>query len=527
MKPCSVVASCLFTLWITFFSPLSSVGQSDLDLYLLIGQSNMAGRAPIPEGMHAPLAGVFLLDSLGNWLPAAQPLNLHSSVRKRVGMQRMGPGYGFAQTLRRHLPERQVGLVVNARGGSSLKQWMPGQTYFEEAVGRAKQAQASGTFKAVLWHQGEADVSWKEDYADSLAVMQHALREAIGKPDLPFIAGELAPGKPEREAFNAMLTRLPARLHRTEVVKAEDLFIFDQVHFDATSQRILGERYAEKVLRLVYNRWRLPGQARFLKPSFTRVYQRHDTTELKLTFYYPPDFDARRKYPAMVFFFGGGWVGGSIRQFQPHAQYFAARGMVCVLADYRVRSRHQTSPQEAVMDAKAAIRYLRIHHQELGINPEKIVGAGGSAGGHLAAAAGMVPGLEPPGQDPAISARPDALVLFNPVYDNGPDGYGFERVGGEPAYKYISPLHNIRPGAPPAIVFFGDQDPLVSVATAKAFQAAMRDVGSRSDLFVYEGQGHGFFNLSKGESMFRATVYQADLFLEGLGYLQGKPGIYP
>lgn len=253
-----------------------------------------------------------------------------------------------------------------------------------------------------------------------------------------------------------------------------------------------------------------------------RIYKEIDTTTLKLTFYYPRSYKPGDSYPAMIFFFGGGWNGGSIDQFRPHAAYFAARGLVCVLADYRVKTRHGTTPFEAVRDAKSAVRYLRQHHRELGIDPDRIIGAGGSAGGHLAAAAGNVEGLEEPGEDHSISSKPNALVLFNPVYDNGPDGYGYERIGER--YPEISPMHNIRKGAPPTITFLGTDDQLIPVETAREYCRRMEAAGSRCDLFLYDGQQHGFFN-KRNEEYYRKTVYHADQFLAVLGYIKGEPTI--
>ena len=259
-------------------------------------------------------------------------------------------------------------------------------------------------------------------------------------------------------------------------------------------------------------------------PPRVEVYKKVDTVELSLEFYYPDSYTQGQELPAIIFFFGGGWNGGSTGQFLPHAQYFASRGIIGVLADYRVKSRHGTSPFDAVSDAKAAIRYLRKHHESLGLDPDKIIGSGGSAGGHLAAATALVPGLEGPGQDLAISSRPNALVLFNPVYDNGPGQYGYNRVKNR--YEEISPKHNIRKGAPPTLVFFGTEDPLVSPETALSYEAAMKAVGSRCETFLYEGEKHGFFNYRNPKN-YRETVYQTDRFLGSLGYLTGKPTIYP
>lgn len=253
-----------------------------------------------------------------------------------------------------------------------------------------------------------------------------------------------------------------------------------------------------------------------------KVYKKIDTTTLKLTFYYPEKYQADKTYPAMIFFFGGGWNGGSVDQFRPHANYFSKRGLICVLADYRVKTRQGTTPFDAVKDAKSAIRYLRKNAAELGIDPNKIIASGGSAGGHLAAAAGNVSGLEEAGEDLSVSSKPNALVLFNPVYDNGPKGYGYNRIGER--YPEISPMHNIRKGAPPTITFLGTKDALIPVETAREYCRRMKEVGARCDLFLYEGQKHGFFN-KRNESYYRKTVFQADQFLAALGYLQGEPEI--
>ena len=251
-------------------------------------------------------------------------------------------------------------------------------------------------------------------------------------------------------------------------------------------------------------------------------YKKVDSTELYLYAYYPDNYDACKKYPAIVFFFGGGWIGGSPNQFTEQAKYFAGRGMIAMTADYRVEKRNHTTPFDAVRDAKSTIRFVRKNAAILGVDPGRIVASGGSAGGHLAAATGIIKGLEQPGEDTTVSSRPDAHILFNPVFDNGPGGYGYDRVGNR--YKEISPFHNIAPGDPPTIMFFGTKDKHVPVKTIKAFQKKMQEAGNRCDLFLYEGQGHGFFNFRHHE-YYKKTMLEADKFLISLGYLSGKPTI--
>ena len=252
------------------------------------------------------------------------------------------------------------------------------------------------------------------------------------------------------------------------------------------------------------------------------VYKQIDTVTLSLDIYYPPERDMATDYPAMIFFFGGGWKGGSVAQFEPHARYFSSRGIICILADYRVESRQKTSPFKSLNDAKSAIRFIRRNAARFKIDTGKIIASGGSAGGHLAAATALVSEFNEPGEDLSVSCVPNAMVLFNPVIDNGPAGYGHERI--RDAYKDFSPLHNISAGAPPTIFFLGTNDKLIPVETAKYFKKAMEKVGSRCDLFLYEGQPHGFFNFRNRE-YYDKTVLETDRFLMSLGYLTGTSGI--
>lgn len=250
------------------------------------------------------------------------------------------------------------------------------------------------------------------------------------------------------------------------------------------------------------------------------MYKQIDTTRLYMEVYHPEAMDAAKTYPAIVFYFGGGWNGGTIKQFEPHARYFSQRGMICFLVDYRVKSRHHTTPFESLKDAKSAIRYIREKAEEFHIDTSKIVAAGGSAGGHLAAATAIIDDYVENTDDLSVSCKPNALMLFNPVIDNGPGGYGYDRIGSE--YKSFSPLHNIREGAPPTIFFLGTEDILIPVETARYYQKVMEKVESRCELHLYDGEGHGFFNY-KSIELYKLTVLEADRFLQSLGYLKNEP----
>lgn len=254
------------------------------------------------------------------------------------------------------------------------------------------------------------------------------------------------------------------------------------------------------------------------------VYKKIDSVSLSMEIHTPNpgQGDQPEKYPAIVFFFGGGWNIGDIAQFRPHAKYFAGRGMVSVLVEYRVTSRNKSTPFQSLEDAKSAIRFLRVNAERFHINPDRIVACGGSAGGQLAAAAATSEKYNDKNDDLSISARPNALVLFNPVIDNGPGGYGYDRIGEE--YLYFSPLHNLRSGAPPTILFLGTKDEVIPVETVQYYKKVMEKIGSRCDLHLYEGQTHGFFNF-KWSKNYKKTVWEADKFLISIGFLKGAPTI--
>jgi len=250
------------------------------------------------------------------------------------------------------------------------------------------------------------------------------------------------------------------------------------------------------------------------------VYKEINSTKLLMDVYYPEKMDSLKVYPAMVFFFGGGWSGGDRSQFINHAKYFSKRGLICFLVDYRIKSKNNTTPFESVKDAKSVIRYIRKKASSFKVDPSKIIASGGSAGGHLAAATALLDAYSESTDDLSISCIPNALVLFNPVFDNGPGGYGFEQIRDD--YKNFSPLHNIKKGAPPTIVFLGSNDKHIPVETAAYYKKVMEKVGSRCDLKIYDGQNHGFFNY-KNLEYYKKTVIEADAFLVSLGYLNNEP----
>ncbi|GAB3414417.1 alpha/beta hydrolase [Niabella aquatica] len=249
------------------------------------------------------------------------------------------------------------------------------------------------------------------------------------------------------------------------------------------------------------------------------IFKKAGSVALKMVIRYPAENKKCAPLPAIVFFYGGGWNSAAPDQFSGQAKYLAKEGMIAATADYRVRNDHGTTPFDALDDARSAVAYLREHANELGINPNKLAAGGGSAGGQLAAATDLTgTGLA---ESSAVSCRPNALVLFNPVFNNGPGNFGNNsdsRAVGD-RYPEFSPYHNIKKGAAPTIVFLGTSDKLIPVSVAEDYKKAMEAAGSRCDLYLYKDQGHGFFNRAP---YYNQTLEQAARFLRELGYLPAK-----
>lgn len=252
------------------------------------------------------------------------------------------------------------------------------------------------------------------------------------------------------------------------------------------------------------------------KPSRIVPYKETPQGELRLHIFNPKGFKKTDKRPAIVFFFGGGWNGGGASQFYPQSNHLASRGMVAICAEYRTKKGHGTDPRACVMDAKSAMRWVRKNAGKLGIDSNRIAAGGGSAGGHLAAATATLTQFDEPDEDTSVSCRPQALVLFNPVYDNSEKGYGYDRV--KDYWTDFSPMHNLSKDTPPTTVFLGTKDKLIPVATAEEYKNKMEANGGRCDLHLYKDQPHSFFNKAR----YKETETEMDNFLVSLGWL--KPG---
>lgn len=251
----------------------------------------------------------------------------------------------------------------------------------------------------------------------------------------------------------------------------------------------------------------------------TRTYKNTPQCELKLHLFFPPGWEAADRRPTIVFFFGGGWRVGSASQFIPWAEYFASRGLVCVLPDYRIASIHHTKVNASLEDAKSAMRWVRTHASEIGVHADKIISSGGSAGGHLAAGVALVPGFDAPEDNGKISPTPNAMVLLDPALNltlitKSDDR--FTNTAGEPIADKLSPTLFLRNGTVPTI-FFGTADALKS--HGDEFLEKSKALGNRCEMWTAMDGEHGFFNFPP---WLAATAIRADKFLASLSYLKGE-----
>lgn len=247
------------------------------------------------------------------------------------------------------------------------------------------------------------------------------------------------------------------------------------------------------------------------------TYKQTETANLNLYLFKPDIKRKDKKYPCIIYFFAGGWATGSPLQFFRECSYYASKGMVAITADYRIASLYKSSPFESVADAKDVIRFVRQHSVLFNVDPDRIVAAGSSAGGHLAAATSIL--LSDSSKNNSVSCKPNLLVLYYPVIDNSPTGYGPKEIKNR--YTEISPLHNINSKIPPTLFILGTKDPFIPVTVANEFKRKVEEYGGSCDLILYSGAGHPIFSYTKPlTDYFFKIRTDTDNFLKKYSYLQ-------
>jgi hypothetical protein len=242
--------------------------KAKFQLYLLVGQSNMAGRG-YPEAIDTMAnARVLRLNKAGEWEVAKDPIHFDKSVAG------VGPGLEFGKTMAVANPSVTIGLIPCAVGGSGIDVWKAGAFYeatktnpYDDAITRAKVAMQSGTLNGIIWHQGESDSNAGKSsaYADKLQKLITDFRNDLNAPEVPFVAGQLpdfqihkrdSTGKTITNVYtikvNDAIAGLKRQVKNYSFVTAEDTHHRgDQLHFDAASARLMGRRYAKEMQALL------------------------------------------------------------------------------------------------------------------------------------------------------------------------------------------------------------------------------------------------------------------------------------
>lgn len=253
-----------------------------------------------------------------------------------------------------------------------------------------------------------------------------------------------------------------------------------------------------------------------LEPTRSVVYKQVGGRDLMLHIFNPAGHKKTDRRAAIVVIHGGGWTGGTPRWFYPISDHFAKLGVVGISIEYRLLKKGtNVTVFDCVRDGRSAIRYVRQHAAELGIDPDRIIASGGSAGGHVAAGTALFENVNEAGEDLTISAIPNALVLLYPVIDTGEKGYGQKKIGER--WKELSPVDNVRAGLPPTLIFHGDGDTVTPYAGAALFHQRMLEAGNDSILITHPGGVHGYliFDLK----LYEEGMLTATRFLQARGLI--------
>ena len=256
-----------------------------------------------------------------------------------------------------------------------------------------------------------------------------------------------------------------------------------------------------------------------LKQSFT--YKKVDTKDLKLDAFVPSQ--SIKKSPCLIFIHGGGWKGGTTKTTLKWCRYLSELGCATFSVDYRLSNEDKgIKPSTCLEDVKSAVRWVRTNAESFNIDTSRIAYAGTSAGGHLAAACATIKGFNSPDDDLSVSCKPNLLLLHAPVIDNGPDGYGYDRV--KEFWEDFSPVHNLHNQLPPTCMLLGDKDPLIPFESAIKVAEAVKNSGSDIEFYVFEGKGHGLFSQKESEltEPIMKLYYHWHSFLHKQGYVN-KP----
>jgi len=257
-------------------------------------------------------------------------------------------------------------------------------------------------------------------------------------------------------------------------------------------------------------------------PGKEFIYKHSSGKPQALEVYFPDGHDpAKAKVPCVLLFHGGGWSSGDLSTFRYDCQYFASRGLVAATANYYMVPKDERKKLPAgtsrksfcITDAKSAIRWMKQHAVELGIDPTRIIVGGGSAGGHISILSTINLGLNDPADPKEFDTSVAAYLLFNPALS-----------AADAKYPEVDALNYLKAGFPPAIVFFGTEDKWKNGWDTAYRKLKTFGAGDRINLRLAEGESHAFFNKQPWKDL---TIIEADRFLVSLGLLKGEPTLKP
>lgn len=254
--------------------------------------------------------------------------------------------------------------------------------------------------------------------------------------------------------------------------------------------------------------------AKELQPTRAITYKSGEGYRRELRLFEPQGHQATDRRPCFLAIHGGGWVAGTPDVMYCVASHFADCGWLGISMQYRIaRADRGTTVFDCVKDARSAVRYLRLHAAELGIDPAKIVVGGRSAGGHLSAATALFEGVDEPGEDTTVSCIPAAVICYSAVLDTSEQGYGHDTIGER--WQELSPLHHVRPGLPPTLVMHGLRDTIAPTAGAQAFAEAMKKAGNPCELILNQKGSHSY--MMRTQPLFDEAMQQTAEFLAKQG----------
>ena len=490
----------------------------DLDLYLLIGQSNMSGRNRVGEIDKTTVPGIYSLNVENKWVLAKEPLHHDEMPHPAVG-----PGFAFARALKKLSPNRNIGLIPCAVGASHLNVWKPNTKFtwrihhympYDDALKRAKIALNSGKLKGILWLQGEADsidLKNANAYLGRYELFIERLRHDLKAYDVPFIAAELGHFIEKNNHFkhykkvNKALHTAAKRSPIVACISSKGATSRgDNLHFDAKSMRLLGERYAVMLTKLnaekapVINLWQGTPPLALDKAIIEKINSGKRIAKVEtptLTIYHPKTL--KPNCPAVVIYPGGGYAIVS-QQYEGDqvAHWLNSIGISAFVLKYRLTPHKHPVP---LLDAQEAIRYVRKNAAKYNIDPNKIGVAGFSAGGHLAAAAALQPTVKVKDVSTETSDKPNFAILGYPVISMKKGithgGSRYYLLGKNPSEKLVNETSSelfVTKNSPPMFIFHGKGDPAVLLKNSLILEDALRKNSIAYELLILKTRWHGF-----------------------------------